>query len=144
MWWWWWWCDAYQMAYLSSADLFGWFVLTYIGAILWLFRSSLAVYKRSSTPSHQKWLIAVSFGLYAFGFVCCWIPTEILACDTLQHLQLHAVFHVTGAVGPFLWLSMAVWQRMAFRGKSPHLQFGVTAPIPYVVIPIKPKTTKQP
>ncbi len=115
----------------------------YIGAILILFWKSLAIARRASTPSHQKWLIGLSFAMYGAGFSLMWIPGEVLfPCELARQYHLHAWFHITAIVGPFLWLSMAVWERMSFRSKRPELVWGLGAPLPYVAIPIpKPKGT---
>ena len=77
--------------------------------------------------------------MYGAGFVLCWIPGEVLfPCELARHYHLHAWFHLTAAIGPFTWLTMAVWQRLSYTSKKPQLIWHpLTAPLPYVVVPVK-------
>jgi dihydroceramidase len=54
-----------------------------------------------------------SVGSYVGGVLLLWLPEHVwLACDhPLQRLQLHALFHLTSAVGSYAWLRMMMHHR---------------------------------
>lgn len=65
-----------------------------------------------SRPQMRAWFGA-SVGSYVGGVVLLWLPEHVwLACDhPLQRLHLHAVFHLTSAVGSYAWLRMMMHHR---------------------------------
>jgi hypothetical protein len=54
-----------------------------------------------------------SVGSYVGGGLLLWLPEHVwLACDhPPQRLQLHALFHLTSAVGSYAWLRMMMHHR---------------------------------
>jgi hypothetical protein len=54
-----------------------------------------------------------SVGSYVGGVLLLWLPEHVwLACEhPLQRLQLHALFHLTSAVGSYAWLRMMMHHR---------------------------------
>jgi hypothetical protein len=56
------------------------------------------------SPYHVKWLRflgIVSHGVYMTGLVCLWLLEVTLYCVPDGRLQLHAIYHVTCAVGVY-------------------------------------------
>jgi dihydroceramidase len=61
-----------------------------------------------------------SVGSYVGGVMLLWLPEHVwLGCDhPLQRLQLHALFHLTSAVGSYAWLRMMMHHRDRPRSAS--------------------------
>jgi len=123
--------------YLTGSESFQMFFVMYAGCMAYLLHRSRTIYRRSTTPKHQKYLIAAAFGLFVAGWLLFWLPTEVLWCEETRWLQLHAWFHVASAIAPYCWITMAVWQRYTFKKKSPEVRFGMRTPLPAVVFPPK-------
>jgi len=93
-------CAGFTAAYLSSPDLFVFFLLTYIALILSLFFGSLAYYSRIQHIAAKRLLVAAAV-LYLGGFFLFWLPDK-LACKSVQAFQFHALFHLTSTMGPWV------------------------------------------
>ncbi|HKP60154.1 MAG TPA: ceramidase domain-containing protein [Polyangiales bacterium] len=69
-------------------------------------------FREDDRPEMRAWFGA-SVGSYVGGVVLLWLPEHVwLSCDhPLQRLQLHALFHLTSALGSYAWLRMMMHHR---------------------------------
>jgi hypothetical protein len=92
-------------------SLFMLFLGCYTVALTVLVYRSYLIYGKPTTPKMQRLLIVASTCFYVGGFFFMWIPGEILYSEAMKPIQPHALFHLTSAIGPYLWLVFAVFER---------------------------------
>ena len=120
---------GYVAAYFLFADLFVFFVGTYALSVVWI---SVQTYRLAfgaeGSPVLRR-LFFCSIGAYVGGFVVLWIPEHVLlgCAHPLQHAQLHALFHLTSALGTYAWVLMALIDR--HRGFGAKLTFSRPVPM---------------
>ena len=76
--------------------------------------------------------------LYAGGFLLLWIP-EVIFCPAhpwIERLKLHAWFHLTSAVAPYVFLLFAVYFRYAVLRRGPALTWQRTWSV-LAVLPLR-------
>ncbi len=120
----------FSVAYFAVANYFVFFlasyaaVVAYISVITWR-----VVFREVHGPALRR-LFWWSIGAYLGGFALFWIPERTIGCDhALQVAQLHAWFHLAGAVGPYTWVLLAVTDRLLRQGGEPRL---TRRPVPFV------------
>ena len=93
---------------------------------------------------------------YAGGFFVLWLPEQFLCGNQLLPdapvsilselpIPLHAFFHFTSALGPYYWLTFAIYKDLHINKKEHvdivyyrnYLSIGVALPV------VEPKTAKQ-
>lgn len=104
---------AFTVVYALLPSLFLFFILVYAGLVTWLVVRSAWVSFRVKRDPRRVGLFALSAGSYVGGVFGLWIPEHVLLpCDhPLQSLPLHAVFHLTSALGSYAWLLWAAYDR---------------------------------
>jgi len=106
---------AFTLAYLFVAGAFVFFIASYAALVAWISLRTvqLALVAGSSQRAGEMGLLAV--GAYVGGFLLLWLPENVLlSCDhPLQRLQLHALFHLTSALGSTAWVLFALADRAA-------------------------------
>jgi len=92
----------------------GWFFQTKI-LLGWMYEG----FARTIYP--QTWLcIYLSFGCYIGGFVL-WLIENVF-CDSVQGLQLHAIWHVAAGIATYYWNLVLMIQRLHFLKRHPELR----------------------
>ncbi|MCC6810930.1 MAG: ceramidase [Deltaproteobacteria bacterium] len=100
-------------AYFSLAAYFHFFLAAYALIVTYLSAGSLYLVFREDRRDEMKRLLFASVGCYLGGLSLLWVPEHaLLGCaHPLQSLQLHAIFHLTSAIGSYCWLRMMMHQR---------------------------------
>jgi hypothetical protein len=89
------------------------FMIAYAAIIAYLtIATARVVFTEDTRPLMRAYFVA-SVGSYVGGVFVLWLPEHVwLGCDhPLQRLQLHALFHLTSAVGSYAWLRMMMHHR---------------------------------
>ncbi len=99
---------AFTIAYVAFAEWFHFFVVSYALIVAYIVVRTGALSLRGDVDRRRWFLVAVL--AYVGGFAVLWVPEHlVLACDhPLQALQLHALFHLTSAVGSCAWVEWAL------------------------------------
>lgn len=135
----------FTLVYLYLPSFFIFFVLSFIGAILFLSYQASLIYRKPTTLARQKIFILVALGSYIGGWLFFWIP-EVVFCDRIQALNFHSWWHVTSTFGAFSLLLFSVFQRELHRGRKPELNYNCFAGVPilpYVHIPMEVISSKD-
>ena len=69
--------------------------------------SGLQILERSATPVQRSWLkflVKMALGNYLGGSLFFWIPEMFVVCIPQGYFQLHALFHLTSAVGAYSFI----------------------------------------
>jgi hypothetical protein len=98
---------AFTLVYVLLPAYFTFFVATFIVQCILVVLQSAAMYKRTSDPRLRRMFWA-GMAIYACSFLFLWIPDNLF-CAQIGFLNLHAWFHVTGAVAPWWYINWAVW-----------------------------------
>lgn len=102
---------AFTVAYVALAEWFQFFAASYTLLVAYIvIRTGVVSLKDERDAGRKKWfLIAVL--AYVGGSVLFWVPEHfVLPCDhPVQALQLHALFHLTSAVGSCAWVQWALY-----------------------------------
>ena len=98
---------AYQIAFTStSADC----QVTYLelkDSTDNIPENGLQILERSATPVQRSWLkflVKMALGNYLGGSLFFWIPEMFVVCIPQGYFQLHALFHLTSAVGAYSFI----------------------------------------
>jgi len=130
-------CALFTAVYMYLPSFFIFFLVGFIGSVLALVYRCSIIYRNPATLKSQKLLIVSAIGFYIGGWLFFWIP-EILFCDKIQALNFHSWWHVTSSLGGFSCVLFVTFQREAFLGRKPQLNYnrilGVPL-LPYVHIP---------
>ena len=135
---------------------FVYFISSYIMTVAMVVFTTIyhAMQKSSDKKLQQFAFRAILF--YAGGFFVLWLPEQVLCGNQLLPdapvsslselpIPLHAFFHFTSALGPYYWLTFAVYKDLHIN-KQEHvdvayyrnyLSIGVALPV------VEPKTAKQ-
>ncbi len=101
---------AFTVAYVALAEWFHFFAASYTLLVAYIaIRTGVVSMRIEREAGRRRWfLIAVL--AYVGGSVVLWVPEHyVLPCDhPLQALQLHALFHLTSAVGSCAWVQWAL------------------------------------
>jgi len=127
----------FTAVYLYLPEFFLFFVSAFIGCILTLVYRCVHIFRNPNTLKSQKIFIVAAVCLFIGGWLVFWIP-EVLFCDHIQALKLHAWWHVSSSLGTFVMLVFVTYQRELFKGRKPELQYAnvLGVPIlPYIHIP---------
>jgi len=124
--------------YIFVPAFFLFFLVTYISGCLLLIGKCFAIYSSITGNENHKKIMIGSIICYVGGFAFFWL-TDNFFCGNVRILRLHAWFHMTSAIGTYLWLVFASFERERIRGRSPSLEYNTTffIPIPYVAVPSK-------
>lgn len=104
---------AFTAVYYWLSELFVFFALSYAAVVAFIaLRTGHLSLFAAAEKGRRKWFI-VAFGAYIGGFATLWVPEHVLlTCDhALQSLELHALFHLTSAVGSCAWIAWALHDR---------------------------------
>lgn len=115
---------AFTSAYFTLKDYFVFFIFTYALLVAWICIRSWQIAYRGERSAELQRLFLLSAGVYVGGFALLWVPEHLLlACShPLQALNLHAFFHLTSAVGTFVWLLFAIYDRQRVLENRPQLR----------------------
>jgi dihydroceramidase len=95
---------AFTIVYALAPRYFDLFVvLFFLGCVLTVLQS-VYIY-RLTYDQRLRRLFWVGFALFGLGFFAAWIP-DMLFCESVGWLNLHAWFHITSAIAPYWW---TVW-----------------------------------
>jgi len=105
---------------------FQWFtIFVVLYALGWIFQAKILWgwmregFARNIFP--QTWLcIFLTFGCYLGGLVL-WSIDNVF-CDSVQGLQLHAIWHVSAGIATYYWNLVLMIQRLHFQKKQPELR----------------------
>jgi dihydroceramidase len=109
------------VSYFVVQRYFQLFMTAYVLIIAYLSVATARVVFWEDNRPVMRAFFGASVGSYVGGVLLLWLPEHVwLACDhPLQRLQLHALFHLTSAVGSYAWLRMMMhhrdWTSMAAR-----------------------------
>ena len=101
------------VGYFVVHQYFQLFMTAYALIIAYLTVATARVAFREDDGPEMRAFFGASVGSYVGGVTLLWLPEHVwLACDhPLQRLQLHALFHLTSAVGSYAWLRMMMHHR---------------------------------
>ena len=106
---------GFTVAYFLTPDYFFLFLVSYIGGLVATVYLSVQVLSTPGCPPGQVSLVKWGVGVMASGGLLWFL--ENLYCPTLRGWHFHAMFHVTCAAGPHLWLCFAAWDRLVHAYK---------------------------
>jgi dihydroceramidase len=123
---------------------FVYFILIYTATVALLFLVTL--YHLNPHSQARKYAIT-AIGFYAGGFLCFWIPEQVMCGNRLvdHHetgllalpVPLHAFFHITSAIGPVCMLTYLSFEHLAKRKRNPTIDIETwmcnTVHVPYVI-----------
>lgn len=112
-------CVGFTACYFLTPEYFFLFLVSYVGGLVAVALLSYRVLQEKRCAPHQSKLVLSSVSILLFGGVL-WL-LENLHCPALRGLHLHAIFHVTCAAGPHLWLCFAAFDRLQNVGRKPVL-----------------------
>ena len=123
---------AFTAAYFAVASYFVFFIAVYAALVAYVCVATWRVAFRESTDRRLRILFRWSIVAYIGGFALLWIPERSLGCEhAFQSIQPHALFHLSGSVGPYAWVLLAVMDRLLRQGRAARLD---TRPLPFVVV----------
>lgn len=104
---------AFTVGYFSLAAYFILFITSYALIVAAVVGRSAYITFRLESDRTLRRLFWWSSGAYVAGVGGLWIPEHVLLpCDhPLQALQLHALFHLTSAIGSGVWVLWALHDR---------------------------------
>ena len=129
---------------------FDYFLITYAVTVAAVILNSVRTSLNSTLwPILKPWACSAG-GLYAGGFLCLWVP-EVLLCPSgshvpvrsvawTRHLQLHAWFHLSSSVGPYLFLVFSTFHRYHLLARRPA--FVWRRPHPVLLLPMQVPVVK--
>lgn len=101
-------CAAFTGAYFALPDYFFYFVVSYIGTVIFLFTWAMTLYARvGSVDGSARHLAFVAITLYASGFLFLWLPDKFY-CESVQQFHFHAWFHLLSTAGPWCMIVFLV------------------------------------
>ncbi len=109
---------GFVAAYYYFQSLFALFIISYALLVAGLVLHSGRISFFKAPVPHRKRLFGLSTFFYVGGVALLWVPEHlILPCEhSLQALQLHALFHLTSALGSYLWLTWAIYDYACLHG----------------------------
>ena len=135
---------------------FVYFIISYIITVALVIFTTIYHSKHISSDNQLKEFAYYAIGFYAGGFFLLWIPEQVFCGNQLvKHnapsslsdlpIPLHAFFHITSALGPYYWLTFAIYKDLFINKKSrvdivyPRnwLSMGLRLPL------VEPKSAKQ-
>jgi len=122
-------CICFTIGYLYFPSLYVFFLILYCLASLVGILLSIKIYRKSETTAQQKQILLISVAFYLGAFFFFWVP-ENLFCSHLQHLNLHAWFHISAALGSYLWLVFSAFERGTVLNRRPRIVYDL--PLPFV------------
>jgi dihydroceramidase len=145
-------CTGFTAAYfLSSSEIVHQFFLgSYIALVVTLFLNAFVI-AYGLKQRRANFLLLLAFCFYVGGTLLLWVPDKLM-CESVQHLSLHAWFHLSSTIGPlcliqyviFAWYAR-VQAEKAEKGeggkgrRSPRL--AVDGPIAVMVDDLTPEIT---
>ena len=125
----------FTFSYLITPEYFLLFLVGFIGFITIIIGASWRILQLpiSQRHPHQRQLVVGSVVALGVGVVA-WLLENILCDKGLRGLHMHAVFHITCAIGPYLWLTFAAHDRLDNCGVDPILSMECGGLLPVVKI----------
>lgn len=107
---------GFTVAYFTLTEYFVLFILSYAAVVAFVaVRSVYLSFVADPNPVRQR-LVTWAAGAYVGGVLALWLPERFLGCEhPAQSLQLHALFHLTSAVGSVSWVIWA-WRDRQLLG----------------------------
>jgi len=121
---------AFTGVYLFTPAYFVFFLSMFSAGVLYLLYRCFKIAQAPATPDIEFKILLTATCFFIGGFLLFWIP-DIVFCSSIQHLKLHAVFHVTSAIGSYLWLIFCCFETERLKGRSPKISYEWGL-IPYV------------
>jgi dihydroceramidase len=150
---------ALSVVYSWFPWYFNFFIVVYVGIVIMLSRRAYhiafgsvpasssevdragAVLNRIATPTQRKWLkmlVGLALGNYIGGSLFFWVPEMFIICIPNGYIQLHALFHLTSAVGAYSFIVFAtVYHYLVFvNGRLPPVSNPVSIRVDSLVFPL--------
>lgn len=111
----------FTVCYFALTEYFTFFIVSYAAIVTVIVLGAAALaFSSAGSPTHRR-LFSIAAGSYCGGVFLLWFPEHVfLACDhPLQSLHLHAGWHVAAAVGTFVGIRFAAWDRVTLARELP-------------------------